>query len=52
VRIRNLIGDNGNSVLEYIPETEDDREEVARMMLDGEIPDAPSQSHPTVPDQP
>ena len=41
--IRNNIGLNGKSVMEYVPETEEDREEIFRMMLDGEIPMAPSQ---------
>ena len=50
MRIRNLIGENGAAVLEYIPETEADREEIAEMMLDGDIPDKPSQNHPERPE--
>jgi hypothetical protein len=50
MRIRNLIGENGATVLEYIPENEADREEIAAMQLDGDIPDGPSQSHPQRPE--
>lgn len=49
MKIRNLIGENGKTVLEYIPETEADREQIAEMQLDGEIPDDASQSHPQRP---
>ena len=48
MRIRNLIGENGKSVLEYIPETDADRDEIDQMQLDGDIPDTASQSHPGV----
>ena len=50
MRIRNLIGEDGATVLEYIPETEEDREEIAEMQLDGDIPDQPSQNHPERPE--
>jgi hypothetical protein len=44
MRIRNHVLTNGKTVLEYIPENEEDREEVWRMMGDGEMPAEPSQS--------
>ena len=46
MKIRNLIGESGKAVLEYVPETQADRDECARMMLDGVIPDEPSQHVP------
>jgi len=52
MRIRNHVGENGKTILEYVPENDDDREEIARMMLDGEIPNAPAQAVPEdVPDE-
>lgn len=46
MRIRNLVGENGRTILEYIPETDEDRDEIARMMLDRKIPDVPAQAVP------
>lgn len=46
MKIRNNIGESGKSIMEYVPENDDDRATIAAMMMRGEIPDAPSQSHP------
>jgi hypothetical protein len=46
VIVRNLVGESGKAVLEYVPENQADIDECARMMLDGEVPDAPAQRDP------
>ena len=46
MRILNYLGVSGKPIMEYIPENEADREKIYEMMLDGTIPDAPSQSVP------
>lgn len=43
MRIRNSICTNGAPVMEYIPENEDDREEIFTMMLEGTIAPSPIQ---------
>lgn len=47
VKIRNLIGEAGKPILEYIAESDEDREQLFAMMKDGEIPDEPSQRDPS-----
>ena len=49
--IRNYIGESGKAILEYVPENDADREQIALMMMEGEIPDSPAQSDPKEPDE-
>lgn len=44
--IRNLVGESGKTIISYVAENDEDREEIARMMMDGEIPNAPAQAVP------
>ena len=46
MRIRNNICTNGKPVMEFIPESPEDEQQIYAMMLDGTMPDSASQSVP------
>jgi hypothetical protein len=47
MKINNYIGEGGKTILEYVPENDQDRDQIEQMQAAGEIPDEPAQNVPT-----